>query len=503
MKPRSYQKIIGGFALSGLSALLLWLSFAYQTLGILIFIAFVPMLVAQQVIFPERYSPLAPALSISIWLGAIIIPVFQDKSLGMVLLPLAFFILSFVINKNTQKNNEKENYRWFILSGIAGWVSIEFLRSFIPYLGTWAFVGYALWDYPQLIQPVSIVGIYGLDLVIMYVNYGLALLLIREAKGWRRKEFHQKLANNKLAVFIILVLAGWIGSSLVIYHGVGDGEKTVRVGAVQPGLSQAAHTDKIHTHEERIEILSNLTLQAAQEGAELIVWPEMGLGFDPQQEYTQELQTLAEQSRAYLVLGYVVDDQIGFRNQAALISPKGEFLAVYSKTHPMLAAGEPWSLTAGSSPVVDAPIGRIGVMICFDNSFTDVARALGRQKVQIIANPSLLGSSLADLMPSMGVFRSLENQSAVIMADTAYRSAIFDPKGRVLAQTADSMVEPGILVDDVPIGRGGSIYSVIGDLMGWVCLLSMVSFGIKGLFGRISQSLEMSGQLTKKPARVG
>lgn len=488
MITRRSSKLLGGFALSALSALLLWGSFSYQNLGSLIFIAFVPMLAAQHVVFPPRSSALAPALSISLWLGAIIIPAFQGKSLGMALLPISFFFLSLALNKNTRAVNEREGYRWFILTGVAGWVGMELLRSFIPFLGTWAFVGYALWDYPRLIQPVSIVGIYGLDLVIMFVNYGLGLLLIRAVQRWRRPGDGARLVDRKLGVLILVVLAAWIGSSQALFHFRAARENSVRVAAIQPGLAAAAHLDPFHTQQERIEILSGLTLQAARQGAALIVWPEMGLGFDPRQEYTRELQELAEDSQAYLVLGYVVEDQTGFRNQAALLSPEGEFLAVYGKTHPMLASGEPRSLPGDLVSVVDTPVGQIGMMICFDNAFTDVARSLGERGVQLIANPSLLGSSIAGLMPPMGVFRALENRSALIMADSAYFSAIYDPRGRIAAQITAGPGEPGIVVAEVPIDPGGSIYAAIGDLPGWICVFCLVAFASRDVFKRIERS---------------
>jgi apolipoprotein N-acyltransferase len=339
-----------------------------------------------------------------------------------------------------------------------------------------------------LIQPVSVVGIYGLDLVIMFTNYGLALFLIRIIKNWSQKDSDQRLAAYRIGFLTLLVLAFWIGSSQALFRNRSGEENTMRVAAIQPGLPLAAHMDKIYTPEERIQILSDLTLQAAQEEAELIVWPEMGLGFDPQQEYTRELLDLAEQAQAYLVMGYVVDDQIGFRNQAVLLSPAGEFMDVYSKTHPMLASGEPRSQESGRYPVVDTPIGRVGMMICFDNSFTDVARALGKQKVQVIANPSLLGPSIAELMTPMGVFRSLENRSAVIMADTAYKSVIFDFRGRVVAQTPDGISGSGILVAEVLIGNGGSVYSVVGDFLGWACLLCLAALAAVDLFRRIVHS---------------
>jgi apolipoprotein N-acyltransferase len=111
------------------------------------------------------------------------------------------------------------------------------------------------------------------------------------------------------------------------------------VSAVQPDLPRAAHRDSERPPEERLAILADRTRKASAQGAQLVVWPEMGLGFDPQTRYTEELLSLAAQTNTYLVIGYVVDDESGFRNEATVLSPSGEFLGVYGETHPMVASG--------------------------------------------------------------------------------------------------------------------------------------------------------------------
>jgi len=54
----------------------------------------------------------------------------------------------------------------------------------------------------------------------------------------------------------------------------------------------------------------------------------MVLGFDPQVEHTQELQALAAEAQSYIVIGYVLDNGSGFRNELTILAPSGEFLGV-------------------------------------------------------------------------------------------------------------------------------------------------------------------------------
>lgn len=46
--------------------------------------------------------------------------------------------------------------------------------------------------------------------------------------------------------------------------------------------------------------------EAAAQGAQLIVWPEEALPFDPQVAHTDELRALAAETGAHLTMGYNV-----------------------------------------------------------------------------------------------------------------------------------------------------------------------------------------------------
>lgn len=77
-------------------------------------------------------------------------------------------------------------------------------------------------------------------------------------------------------------------------------------------------------------------------------------------------------------------------NSAALIGPEG-VLGVYRKTHPFPTErreGGGWT-TPGRRPCcIETPIGRIGIVICYDGDFPELARVTALQGAEIICRPS-------------------------------------------------------------------------------------------------------------------
>jgi len=476
MEKQSNQKhyTLPGVSLAALSAVLLILAFPPYNLGFLIWVGFISMLVAQYRLLPAKLSSLAPAIAIGGWLGVLLVPMFGGKSFFMTAIPLMVGAISLVMDKNKRLFHERTAYRWFVMEGVLGWVGLEMIRSFIPALGTWFFVGYPLWNQPWLLQPLSVFGIYGLDLLIMLGNYALAfsILVLMETK-WKLT----RPARDWLITFMIL-LTVWIGLSLSLYSASTADAPTIRVAAVQPNLPRATHRDTSTSPEQRLAIFAAQTQEAAAQGARIIVWPEMGLGFDPQVEHTQELQSLANETQTYIVIGYVVDDEKGFRNEATVLTSAGDFLGVYGKTHPAVFSGEPKTITCGMYPVYDTAVGRLATMICFDAHFTDVARRFGRQSAQIIAVPSLFGTSIAQSLHMFLPFRAIENRAVIIMTDVAFNSAIVDPYGHVLQLSISTEGSSTTLVADVLLGSGNTLYSELGDWLGWISLAGLIFFAI-------------------------
>jgi apolipoprotein N-acyltransferase len=473
-----------GLALAALSAVLLMVAFPPYNLWPLISVAFVPMLLAQYRVMPRQWSSLAPAIAIGGWMGLFFTRLFGLGGGGawyMRALPLLIGGFTLLTERGNRPFHEHTGYRWFVPHGVVGWVGFEMIRGFIPFMGTWAFVGNTLWNQTWLIQPISIFSIYGLNLLIMLLNYVLAqaaFTLFDRKWQWDEAPAVDSRANKRWLAAIGIALVVWTGLSLGLFFSAPDDMATVRVAAIQPGITRPAHVDQDTPPEVRLQTLAVQTRQAAQQGARIVVWPELGLGFDPQVEHTAELRSLAAETETYLVIGYGLVTEQGFRNEATVLTPSGEFLDIYGKAHPTVFGGEPRGINAGTYPVYDTPLGRLATIICYDMDFTDVSRIMARRGAQLIAVPSHDGPTIADKHYTHLVFRAIENRAAMVKSDAAWDSAIVDSYGRVLEWTTTPEGSQAMLVADVPLGAADSLHVKLGDWVGWLCLAGLIFFTV-------------------------
>jgi apolipoprotein N-acyltransferase len=474
-----------GAVMGLLSAALLIFAFQPHSLWPLAFFAYVPMLVAAYRIVPRRWAGLPGAIGLGGWLGVSLTALFglSPETWFFPAIAVLIAVISFISEPGVRLFHERTNYRWFVLQGAINVVGVEMIRSFIPPINTHFFMVQTAYTQPWLLQPISIFSIYGLSLLIMLVNYALA----RTALAWIDHQWHWSETPAITLQGSLRWLAG-VGIALVVWSGIGvttlatapKNAPMLRVAAIQHGFLKPSHQDP-GTQAARLQVLSEQTREAAAKGAKLMVWPELGLGFDPQIEHTAELKALAAETNAYLIIGYGISgDPRGWRNEAVMLTPGGEFLQVYGKNHSS-SPGEPPIVTAGAYPVYDTPIGRIATVICNDVNFTDTSRKLALNGAQIIAVPTY-ETVIAGFhweMPVQGVLRAVENRVATVKSDTAFSALIADPYGRILARRDGAPNgEAFALVADVPLETGNTLTTRVGDWMGWVCLAGLIFFTV-------------------------
>ena len=146
--------------------------------------------------------------------------------------------------------------------------------------------------------------------------------------------------------------------------------------------------------------------EAAENGAELICLPEMyttGYNLDiigPQITQLAEnidgpavagLRQLAKELKVHIVaplaLNLEDDPEVRPFNSAVFIGDEGQILGVYSKCH--LFETERMYFQPGQElPVYNTKLGKIGIMICFDAGFPEVARILQMKGAELILCPS-------------------------------------------------------------------------------------------------------------------
>ena len=210
---------------------------------------------------------------------------------------------------------------------------------------------------------------------------------------------------------------------------------------------------KVDENNKKIESLVSKT------EADLLVLPELcntGYMFKDKNELSQltekipdgkttkEWTRIAKENNVFIVGGLAEKEGLDFYDSSVLVGPKG-YIGKYRKTH--LFMNEKKIFTHGNLGfnVFDTEVGRIGLMICFDYMFPEVARVLALKGADIICNPVNLVSPPSRVMTAMRA-RALENGVYAIAVNRVGEerghtflggSEIIGPRMEVLAQVND------------------------------------------------------------------
>jgi predicted amidohydrolase len=165
---------------------------------------------------------------------------------------------------------------------------------------------------------------------------------------------------------------------------------------------------------------------AAKQKADLVVLGEtvtfVGLGKKPHEvaepipgPSTEYFGGLAKKHNLHIVAGLYERDKHVVYNVAVLIGPDGKLIGKYRKV--CLPRSEIESgVTAGSEyPVFETKLGKIGMMVCYDGFFPEVARELSNRGAEVIAWP-VWGCN-----PILGAARACENH--VYLVSSTYTDA--------------------------------------------------------------------------------
>ncbi len=150
---------------------------------------------------------------------------------------------------------------------------------------------------------------------------------------------------------------------------------------------------------------------------------------------------LAHDLGATFVVGFLeVGEDGAVYDSAAIVSPGADPI-VYRKTH--LYPPEVARFRAGDElTTAVTPGGPLGVMICFEHAFPEIATSLALAGAQILAIPSAVPAGYEHVLTLRTRARAQDNQVFVVAANQSGngfsgRSLIAGPRGEVLA-TADT-----------------------------------------------------------------
>ncbi|MFG0411761.1 carbon-nitrogen hydrolase family protein [Pseudomonas sp. NY5710] len=132
-------------------------------------------------------------------------------------------------------------------------------------------------------------------------------------------------------------------------------------------------------------------------------------------------ESMARRWGIYLQPGSVpvLDNDGAYRNRAWLFGPEGP-LGYQDKLMMTRFEREQWGISAGQGlRVFDTALGRVGILICYDNEFPMLARQLAELGADLILAPSCTDTEAGYHRVRIGAqARALENQIAVLQSPT-------------------------------------------------------------------------------------
>jgi apolipoprotein N-acyltransferase len=376
------------------------------------------------------------------------------------------------------------------------WVALDFIRARLFTGFPWQDLAYSQYQTSLLIQSADLFGHAGITFLIVLAN----LLVVTLAARGARRGLLRPASPAAIAAAVVLLFAsiGYGGVRLQQLPGTIQQAESWPVTLVQGNISQ----DQKWTpgfQNRTAEIYLGLSGEAqAQRPAKLLIWPETALPFYPLETplFQELISRLREPEPINLLTGAPLreksGDELRYYNSALLVSGSEPDLAVdiYAKQH-LVPFGEYIPLRRFlpfSTPLVETmgdfspgsstkPIScegvEIGVLICFESIFPELARkqtAQGAQLLINITNDAWFGRSSAPHQHlSMAVLRAVENRRALARAANTGISAFVDPMGRLTATTA--LFEPAFLTGEVPLLTGKSFYVRYGHYFPLTCLL--------------------------------
>jgi len=220
--------------------------------------------------------------------------------------------------------------------------------------------------------------------------------------------------------------------------------------------------------------------RAARGGAKLICLPELfrSLYFCQKQDYkcfqlaepipgptTQLLSTAAKKHKITLVSSLFEKRAGGlYHNTAVIFGPNGKILGTYRKMHIPDDPGfnEKFYFTPGDTGFqpIDTPVGRLGILVCWDQWYPEAARLMALRGAQILIYPTAIGWARGE---KKDVCQTQRNAWQTIQRSHAIANGLFvlsinrtgreknldfwgtsfvsNPMGRVVAEASTSRAE--------------------------------------------------------------
>ncbi len=426
-----------------------------------------------------------------------------------ILCSIYFSILSFFLHLLL-----RETKSWIrILLIPTFWVIFEFLWSLTPLAFGWGILGNSQHFFLPLLQIVRITGVYGVSFLIVFFNMSvleaLQLFQISNFKNlgslikhlirfFRKKRwlfYNSKYLFSSIILIILILIYGFFtflnnNPKNLFFKNLNK----IEISLIQPNIPQSIKISGQNI-DSILEILEKLSIEAAKNKPDLIVFPESATSLEFTEDetdfYFNWTKKLLGEIKTNLLKGVFTKDEEGnLHNSVILLDKKGKLIDIYEKIHP-IPFGEfvparrfignigPLRLLredviAGKKYTV-FPIsqGKIGSIICFESALPQISQKLrnkGAQILFVVTNDGWFRNSIElEQHFYMGRVRAVENGVYFVQCANTGISGVFAPNGKELDATRKN--EACTLTASVYFMQEQTFYSKYGDIFSYICLL--------------------------------
>lgn len=391
------------------------------------------------------------------------------------------------------------------------WVFFEYIYSLTDLKFPWLTLGNSLSYFNQFIQIADIVGVYGLSLIILYINIFLYKALKEKSVT---KKLNQRFMVFALLLFMIPMLYGWF--KLISYQ---TSSKQVKVGLIQPNVNPWEKWSGGSINDQLTQYFE-LSEKAINKGARIIFWPETALPcYLLRGSYTYEVERIHQfvnEKRITLITG-MPDINFFFdiskapkgakilRSGDAAYTSYNSILTFTSNTReikkyqknklvpfgekvpfvedlPFLGDFIKWQVGISSwnvgttQNVSDLGYTKVGAVVCIESIYPEYITKFvnnGADFLAVVTNDSWYGYSSGPFQhKEISVLRAVENRRTVVRNANGGISCIIDPMGRTLAST--KLFTKDVLVGYVPINNEKTFYSKFPLIIPYLVVLGSV-----------------------------
>jgi predicted amidohydrolase len=281
-----------------------------------------------------------------------------------------------------------------------------------------------------------------------------------EEKGWYHIAELKNAPFNAAALRLNLILQ-WEESGTVWWDDVHVEEapaQSLRMVKVAAASNWPGHPS---TTEKNLQFYADKISEAGKLGADLLCLGEgitmvsTGKSFEETAETvpgptSRILGEAARKANMYVVAGIYEHEASLIYNTAILIDRQGNVAGKYRKTHLPQTEVEGGLTPCDTYPVFNTDFGKIGIEICYDNFYPEVARSLMLNGAEIVLCP--IWGDIRGLNYEWDIVaraRAIDN--SVFFVASMYEpkgSLIIDPDGKILA-AADG--NSGLIISEIDL----------------------------------------------------